>query len=228
MVGGFFRAVGTAGAWFVLTCAALAQTPAPAVRFDISGYSVEGAPLLKSEDFSRIITPFIGKQKSAADVQKAQQALQQAYLDLGHCSVQVTVPTAEPDAGVIIFRLVQSALPLSTDCLPLIVLDEKRAPPIPVAPGSVAVQPFKDITGSTSTAPAPAAEISPDVARAPVKPLQDRPLAASPAAPVAPVAKPAIARRASAGRGRRRCYRQAPRRGSATTRADCINRYAGA
>src|SRR5579862_5526830 len=123
----FFRTVGVAVVWLVLTSAAFAQVLSPAARFDISGYAVEGAPLLRSEDFSRIVSPFIGRQKTAADVQKAQQALQQAYLDLGYCSVQVTLPRAEPDAGTVTLRIVQSPVPVSKDCLPMVVLDEKRA-----------------------------------------------------------------------------------------------------
>jgi hemolysin activation/secretion protein len=187
---GFFRAVGIAGVLFALTFTAFAQMP-PATRFDITGYAVEGSPLLRSEDFSRLVSPYIGKQKTAADVQKAQQVLQQAYLDLGHCSVQVTVPKTEPDAGLVTFRLVQTPQPLSKDCLPMVVLDEKRAtPPVPVAPGEVAVQPFKDVTGVASAEPAPATETKPTIARAPLKPLQDRPLAV---VPTPAETKPAIA-----------------------------------
>ena len=95
-MGSFFRTAGVAGLWLALVFAAFAQTPQSAARFDVTGYAVEGSPLLRSEDFSRIVSPFIGKQKTAADVQKAQRALQQAYLDLGHCSVQVTAQKTEP------------------------------------------------------------------------------------------------------------------------------------
>ena len=165
----FIRTAGVAGLWLALAFAAVAQTPQSAARFDITGYAVEGSPLLRSEDFSRIVSPFIGKRKTAADVQKAQQALQQAYLDLGHCSVQVTLQKTEPDADVITFRLVQSAVPLIKDCLPMVVLDEKRAtPPVPVAPGEVAVRPFADVTTAAVPETTPPAETKPEIARAPV------------------------------------------------------------
>src|SRR4051812_6677186 len=104
---GFGRRAGVAAMCFSLAFTAFAQTPEPGLRFDITGYSVEGSPLLKAEDFSRIVSAFIGRQKSAADVQKAQQTLQQAYFDLGYCSVRVTLARPSADAGVITFRLVQ-------------------------------------------------------------------------------------------------------------------------
>ena len=184
---GFIRSVGVAAGCFVLAFAALAQPQSATSRFDITGYAVEGSPLLQSEDFSRVVSPYIGRQKTAADVQNARRALQQAYLDLGHCSVQVTLPKTEPDAGVITFRLAQSPLPQSKDCLPMVVLDEKRAtPPVTVAPGEIAVRPFADVTGAAPAAAAPPAS-TPESARASVKPLQDRPLAAAPPAAVKPV-----------------------------------------
>ncbi len=185
----FLRTVGVAVIGLVLTSVAFAQ--APAARFDINGYAVEGAPLLRAEDFSRLVSPFIGKQKTAADVQKAQQVLQQAYLDLGHCSVQVTVPRMEPDAGTVVLRLVQMPVPISKDCLPMVVLEDKRTAPILVAPGEVATRPFTDVTQSAAEAPPPAATAPPaQIARAPLKPLQDRPSIPMPATPAA---QPAIA-----------------------------------
>lgn len=174
----FFRTAGLAAGWLVLTMAVCVQAQQPAARFDVSGYAVEGAPLLKSEDFSRIVAPFIGRQKTAADVQKAQQALQQAYLDLGYCSVQVTLPKAEPDAGTVTLKLVQTVTPISKDCLPMVVLD-KGAPPVPVAPGEVAIRPLSDATQAAAEPPPPA-EASSRIARAPLKPLQDRPAPARP------------------------------------------------
>jgi hemolysin activation/secretion protein len=186
---GFFRAVGVAVCALVISLAAIAQPSSTGSRFDITGYAVEGSPLLRSDDFSRIISPYIGKQKSAADVQNAQRALQQAYLDLGYCSVQVAVPKTDPDAGVITFRLVQTPTPVSKDCLPMVVLDDKRvSPSINIAPGEVAVRPLSDAAGVTSTAPsadagAPSAAGS---VRAATKPLLDRPVAAAASSPANP------------------------------------------
>ena len=187
---GFFKTVVVTVGGLVLTFAALAQTsPTGSVRFDITGYAVEGSPLLQSDDFSRIISPYIGRQKSAADVRSAQRALQQAYFDLGHCSVQVTAPRPEPDAGVITFRLVLAPVPQSKDCLPMVVLDEKRAtPPVTLPPGEVAVRPLADATGAAPAVAPPAS--APENARAQLKPLQDRPVAAAPPTAARPVPAP--------------------------------------
>ena len=112
----------------------------PAARFDVNRYGVEGTPLLKSEDFARIVAPYVGTQKTVADLHKAQLALQQAYQDLGHCTVRVMPPQAEPDAGTVTLRLVQSTVPSSKDCLPMVVLD--KGAPVQIAPGEVAVRPL--------------------------------------------------------------------------------------
>lgn len=216
MARGFRRAVAAAVVWVFLLPPASVHAQQAAARFEINGYSVEGAPLLRSEDFTRIVSPFIGKQKTAADVQKAQQALQQAYLDLGYCSVQVTVPKMEPEAGTVTLKLVQTVLPVSKDCLPTVVLDDKRAPPVAVGPGEVAVRPFRDVTRPAEEAPPPetptqiarpllkplqdrpavaSSQVAPasPVARAPLKPLQDRPVVAAAAAPSPPAIKPEVA-----------------------------------
>jgi hemolysin activation/secretion protein len=132
----YLRLSGTVALCLALASAVSAQTPASNARFDIQGYAVEGSPLLSSDDFSRLMSPFIGKQKSAVDIQKAQQALQQAYLVLGHCSVQVTVPNMHPEGGTVTLNLVQSPTPVSKDCLPMVALGEKREAPSLSAPGT--------------------------------------------------------------------------------------------
>jgi hemolysin activation/secretion protein len=147
-----------------------AQSPAGATRFDIRGFSVLGAPQLASDELSRIAAPFIGRKRTPADVLRAQQALQQAYLDLGDCSTQVWAPKDEPEAGVVTFRLVQTPTPLSRDCVPAVVLDTARAVqpvPVPIAPTLVATRPLAEAIASA----APKSE----VAGAAVKPQQDRP-----------------------------------------------------
>jgi hemolysin activation/secretion protein len=141
---------------------ALAQSPP---RFDISGFAVEGAPLLKSEDFSSIISPFLGKQKSATDVVAAQRALQQAYFDLGHCSVQVTAARSDSDAKLVIFRLTQASQPATKDCLPVVALDDGRvATRAEVLPRTLAVA---QESPSARTAPLAPAEKAAPPARAP-------------------------------------------------------------
>ena len=122
--------------WLALSAPAyaLAAQP-PTARFDITGFAVEGIPLVRAEDFSRVIAPFIGRQKAATDVEKARQLLQQAYVDLGHCSVQVTTPNSEPAAGVVTFKLLSAPGHSRQDCLPLVSLEGTRATGEQVASG---------------------------------------------------------------------------------------------
>jgi hemolysin activation/secretion protein len=133
----------------------LALATPPLERFDITGYAVEGAPLLHTADFSRIVAPFIGRQKSAADVQSAQRLLQRAYLDLGHCAVEVVVPSAEPQAGVVTFKVLRSRGAAGKDCLPVLALDAAHKPPVADAPDRAAA---RDVTqwAQSAAPPAPA------------------------------------------------------------------------
>ncbi len=172
----FRKFVCGATAWLIFVTPVWGQNPSADARFDISGFSVLGAPQIAADEFSRIVAPFIGRQKNSADVQKAQQAVQRAYLDLGHCSTQVTVAQAQPESGVVTFRLAQTATPLVRDCAQTIVLDQKRAvPPVPVAPGEVATRPLADVTGAFADAVVPP-EAKTEIARATTKPLQDGPV----------------------------------------------------
>ncbi len=198
----FYRTVWLAVTSLVLASTALVHAQTPGTRFEISGYTVEGGPLLRADDFARVVRPFTGSQKNSSDVLQAQQAVQQAYLDAGHCSVRVTLVKPEPDAGIINFKLVATAVPVSKDCLPTVVLDDKQSAPLAIAPGEVAVRPFTDVTQpGGETAPAaeaptriaraavkplqnpPPSEPPAQIARAPLKPLQDRPPVIAPAEP---------------------------------------------
>src|SRR5258706_3438425 len=136
----FFNTAGRAALVLVLTAAACVQAQQPAARFDVDGFAVQGAPMLKSEDFSRVVAPFIGRQRTAADLRKARQALQQAYIDLGYCEVEVFLPNAEAVARMVALRLARLATAISKDCLPTVVHD-KGAVPVPAVPGVAAIKP---------------------------------------------------------------------------------------
>lgn len=147
---------------------------AEAARYDIHGYAVEGGPLLKAEDFTRIISPYIGRQKRPDDIGRARQALQQAYLDLGHCNIEVTVPKAEPVDGVVVFKLVRHPQPLTRECLPTIALDEgQQAPRAPAEAGAVAVAPYTDVSGRVPP-PAGAEQLAAGQATAAAEPARER------------------------------------------------------
>src|SRR5690349_16489997 len=62
------------------------QSPPQAgeARFQVSGYAVEGRLLLRSEDFTRVVSPYVGRGKSMADIETARRALEDTYHVLGH------------------------------------------------------------------------------------------------------------------------------------------------
>jgi hemolysin activation/secretion protein len=79
-------------------------------RFDIKRFVVEGNTLISSDVLLKRVAPFIGEKKSFADVQLAQDALQDAYRADGWGAVQVILPEQELVDGVIRFRVVEGKL----------------------------------------------------------------------------------------------------------------------
>jgi hemolysin activation/secretion protein len=95
--------------------AAPAHAPAPvaipeAPRFDIERFDVQGNTLLDAEAVASAVGRFTGKRKDFADVQRALEALQQKYQELGYGMVQVTLPEQELDQGVITLRILEPKL----------------------------------------------------------------------------------------------------------------------
>ncbi|MDE5457040.1 ShlB/FhaC/HecB family hemolysin secretion/activation protein [Bradyrhizobium sp. CSA112] len=72
---------------------ASSQKPvAPAQRFDIYDFAVQGAETLPQIEIEEAIYPFLGPNKTADDVEKARAALEKAYHDKGYQTVSVSVP----------------------------------------------------------------------------------------------------------------------------------------
>ena len=71
------------------------------VRFDIDRFQVVGNTLLPPERVNELVAPFAGKQRVYGDVQKALEALENAYRKAGYGTVQVFVPEQELNAGVV-------------------------------------------------------------------------------------------------------------------------------
>ena len=93
-----------------LAARSFAQQPAaaePALRFDIQRYQIQGNTLLKPADIARIVAPYTGTQKDFSDVQRALEALEIAYRDLGYGTVQVILPEQNIASGVVEFNIVE-------------------------------------------------------------------------------------------------------------------------
>lgn len=74
-----------------------AAKPAAPTRFDIDEFRVDGAEKLPMIDIEEAIYPFLGPNKTAADVEKARAALEKSYHDRGFQTVAVA---ALPESGI--------------------------------------------------------------------------------------------------------------------------------
>jgi len=78
------------------------------LRFDITGYSLEGATLLTQAEIDAAVAPFVGKNKGFSDVQRALEAVEGAYAKRGFSAVRVLLPEQELEKGAVRFRVVES------------------------------------------------------------------------------------------------------------------------
>ena len=79
----------------------------PAPRFDINRFEVSGNTLLPDAEVERLVAPYTGKNKDFADIQRALEALEQAYRDRGYGIAQVQLPEQDITRGVVRFRVLQ-------------------------------------------------------------------------------------------------------------------------
>ncbi len=91
---------------------ALAQsTPkaeSPVARFDVFEYRVEGNTVLPVELIERVVYPFLGEQRTVADVEAARLTLETAYRDAGYGTVLVDIPEQRVNVGVVVLQVVQA------------------------------------------------------------------------------------------------------------------------
>ena len=83
------------------TAAAPVSTePAPAAsRFDVAEIRVEGSTVLPQDDVEEAVYPFVGPDKTAADINQAKTALQALYTQRGFDTVSVIIPAQRIAAG---------------------------------------------------------------------------------------------------------------------------------
>ena len=78
------------------------------LRFTISQYVVEGASLLSQREIDAAVAPYVGKDKDFSDVQRALEAVEDAYAKRGYSTVRVLLPEQELEKGTVRFRVVES------------------------------------------------------------------------------------------------------------------------
>lgn len=91
---------------------ALAQgtAPAPAPRFDIDAFVVEGNTLIPQKEVDALLGPFTGKQRDFGDIQRALEALQSSYLERGYNAVRVLVPEQDIRAGRVRLQVIEARI----------------------------------------------------------------------------------------------------------------------
>jgi len=70
-------------------------------RFDIVRFDVRGNSLLPAERVTALVAPFVGRDRNYGDIQKALEALENAYRAAGYGAVNVHVPEQEITGGTI-------------------------------------------------------------------------------------------------------------------------------
>lgn len=78
------------------------------LRFTIDRYVVEGASLLSQVEIDAAVAPYAGKDKDFSDVQRALEAIENAYAARGFSAVRVLLPEQELEKGTVHFRVVES------------------------------------------------------------------------------------------------------------------------
>jgi hemolysin activation/secretion protein len=80
------------------------------LRFDIDRYTVEGNTLLTQPDVDAIVQPFAGRQRDFGDVQRALEALENAYRARGYSAVQVYLPEQDLEKGDVRLRVIEARI----------------------------------------------------------------------------------------------------------------------
>lgn len=73
----------------------------PSLRFDILEYLIEGNTVLGVPAIEAAVTPFLGPERTMADVESARAALEKVYQSAGFLTVFVDVPEQRVDGGAV-------------------------------------------------------------------------------------------------------------------------------
>lgn len=77
-------------------------------RFDIVRFDVVGNTLLAKEQVDQLVSPFVGRRKVYGDIQRALEALDNAYRSAGFGTVQVYVPEQELTSGIVRIQVTEA------------------------------------------------------------------------------------------------------------------------
>lgn len=83
---------------------------APQPRFDVLEYQVEGNSVLPDVAIENAVEPFLGYDRSIADVEKAREALEKAYQGAGYLTVLVDIPEQDVEGGIVRLVVVEGSV----------------------------------------------------------------------------------------------------------------------
>jgi hemolysin activation/secretion protein len=80
----------------------------PPSKFDVWEIDVDGNTVLDAETIERVVSPFVGPDRSFADVDQARDALETLYRDRGYKTVSVEIPRQTVRDGVVLLTVTES------------------------------------------------------------------------------------------------------------------------
>jgi hemolysin activation/secretion protein len=89
---------------------AVPATGSAPLKFEIKRFTVTGNTLLPQRRIDAVLAPFVGRGKDFGDVQRALEALQDAYVAAHYGVVLVTLPEQELEQGEVKFAVVEPKL----------------------------------------------------------------------------------------------------------------------
>lgn len=78
-----------------------AEQTAELPKFDVLDFQIAGNTVLDEETLERTVYPFMGPEKTVDDVEKARQALEEAYRKAGYPTVVVAIPEQDVKEGAV-------------------------------------------------------------------------------------------------------------------------------
>ena len=79
-------------------------------QFPIKHFEISGNQLFSDEQLQKLVEPFTGEARTYQDIQRAQRAIQNAYLAAGYGAVQAIAPEQELTGGNIRINVVEARI----------------------------------------------------------------------------------------------------------------------
>ena len=79
-------------------------------EFPVSEYQISGNQIFSQDYLETLVAPYTGELKQVADIQKAKQIIQEAYLSSGYGAVQVITPEQELSNGIVKIQIIESRI----------------------------------------------------------------------------------------------------------------------